>query len=109
MEYTNGKTIISKLMKSALSIGTIILLVVTIPYIAIFAIRALFFIIVFGVIVWGSFKLVKMIKNSIYKLSTKKNPTAQGDMFSSDTYTSDSSDINYDDSPIIDVDYEKVE
>lgn len=105
MEYSKGKNIISKLMKSALSIGIIFLLVVTIPYIAIFVIRAL----VVGVLVWGCFKIVKSIKNSIFNISTKKNPTAQGDMSSSDTYKSDSSDINYDDSPIIDVDYEKVE
>ncbi len=108
MEYTKGRNTISKLMKSALSIGTFIVLAITIPYIAIFVIKALFSIAVFGVLVWGSFKLVKGIKNLIYKLSTKKNDTVQADMFSSDTYTSDSMDINYDDSLIIDVDYEKV-
>lgn len=109
MEYTKGKNIISKLMKSALSIGIFILLLITIPFIAIFVIKALFSIAVFGFIVWGTFKLVKGIKKFIYKLTTKKNSTAQGDMFSSDTYTTDTTDIEYDDSPIIDVDYEKVE
>ena len=109
MEYTKGKNIISKLVKSALSIGIFIVLLITLPYIAIFVIRALFAIAVFGVLVWYSFKLVKSIKKFIYKLSTKKNSTAQADMFSSETHTSDSIDINYDDSPIIDVDYEKVE
>jgi len=108
MEYTKGRNTISKLMKSALSIGTFIVLAITIPYIAIFVIKALFSIAVFGVLIWGCFKLVKGIKNFIYKLSTKKNATVQADTFSSDTYTSDSIDINYDESIIIDVDYEKV-
>lgn len=108
MEYTKGKNTISKLMKSALSIGTFIVLAITIPYIAIFVIKALFSIAVFGVLVWGSFKVVKSIKNFIYKIGAKKNPIEQADMFSNDTYTSDSIDINYDDSIIIDVDYEKV-
>jgi hypothetical protein len=108
MEYTKGKNTISKLMKSALSIGTFIVLAITIPYIAIFVIKALFSIAVFGVLVWGSFKLVKSIKNFIYKLSGKKSTTVQAEKFNNDTYTSDSLDINYDDSIIIDVDYEKV-
>jgi hypothetical protein len=108
MEYTKGRNTISKLMKSALSIGTFIVLAITIPFIAIFVIKALFLIAVFGVLIWGSLKLVKGIKNCIYKLSTKKSHTVQADMFSSDMNTSDSIDINYDDSVIIDVDYEKV-
>ena len=108
MEYTKGKNTISKLLKSALSIGTFIVLAITIPYIAIFVIKALFSIAVFGVLVWSIFKLVKGIKNFIYKLSTKKDTSVQADMFNSDTYTEDSIDINYDDSLIIDVDYEKV-
>jgi hypothetical protein len=33
----------------------------------------------------------------------------QADMSSSDTYTSDDTDINYEDSIIVDVDYEKVD
>lgn len=108
MEYTKGKNTISKLMKSTLSIGTFIVLAITIPYIAIFVIKALFSIAVFGVLVWGSFKLVKGTKNFIYKLSTKKNDTIQADISSSESYTSDSIDINYEESVIIDVDYEKV-
>lgn len=108
MEYTKGRNIISKLFKSALSIGIFIALLITLPYIAIFVIKALFAIVVFGVLVWYSFKLVKGIKNFIYKLSTKKNFAAKVDMFSSDKDTSDSIDINYDDSVIVDVDYEKV-
>ncbi|HEY5588501.1 MAG TPA: hypothetical protein VIK86_06040 [Candidatus Paceibacterota bacterium] len=109
MEYIKGKNIISKLMKSVLSIGTFIVLLVAIPYVAIFVIKALFFIAVFGVLVWYSVKLVKTIKNYIYKLSTKKNANIKADMSSSETYTTDSIDINYEDSIIIDVDYEKVE
>lgn len=108
MEYTKGKNTISKLMKSALSIGTFIVLAITIPYIAIFVIKALFSITIFGVLVWGSFKLVKNVKSFIYKLSTKKNDTMQADISSSESYTSDSIDINYEESVIIDVDYEKV-
>jgi len=108
MEYTKGKNIISKLFKSALTFGTIIVLLITIPYIAIFVIRALFAIAVFGVLVWGTFKLVKGIKKSIYKISTKKNSSPQANIFCNDTDNSDSIDINYDDSVIIDVDYEKV-
>jgi len=108
MEYTKGKNVISKLFKSALSIGTFIVLLITIPYIAIFVIKALFAIAVFGVLVWCIFKLIKTIKNFIYKLSTKKNTTAKADILNCDKDTSDSIDINYDDSVIVDVDYEKV-
>lgn len=109
MEYIKGKNIISKLMKSAISIGTFIVLLVAIPYIAIFVIRALFFIAVFGVLVWFSIKSVKAIKNFIYNLSTKKNANIQADMSNSEMNTTDPIDINYEDSIIIDVDYEKVE
>ncbi|MCB2289702.1 hypothetical protein LGK97_07985 [Clostridium sp. CS001] len=98
----------SKLLRSALSIGTFILLVIAIPYIAIFIFKALFAIAVFGVLVWGGFKLVKGAKNIMYKLSTKKNTRVQADMFSSSPDTSDSIDINYEDSVIIDVDYENL-
>jgi hypothetical protein len=108
MEYAKGKNTISKLMKSALSIGIFIVLAITIPYIAIFVIKALFSITVFGVLVWSGFKIVKSFKNFIYKLSTKKDATIKADSFSSDIDTSSSMDINYDDSIIIDVDYEKV-
>lgn len=108
MEYTKGRNIISKLFKSVLSIGTFIVLLITLPYIAIFVIKALFAIVVFGALVWYSFKLIKSTKNLIYKLSTKKNFAAKADMFSSNTNTSDSIDINYDDSIIVDVDYEEV-
>jgi hypothetical protein len=110
MEYVKGKNIISKLMKSALSIGIFIALMVAIPYIAIFVIKALFFIAIFGVIGWYSFKLVKSIKNTIYKISIKKNANIHSDMASSKEYKEDDSiNINYEDSIIIDVDYEKVE
>ncbi|MGH4140225.1 hypothetical protein [Clostridium sp.] len=109
MEYTKGKNIISKLMKSAISIGIFIILVVTIPYIAIFVIRALFFIAVFGVLAWYGFKLVKTIKSYIYKIRTKNDATIKSDISSNDTFTADSIDINYEDSTVIDVDYEKVE
>lgn len=109
MEYIKGKNIISKLMKSALSIGIFIALIVAIPYIAIFVIKALFFISVFGVLGWYSFKLVRYIKNTIYNISIKKNASVQADMSSSKEYKEDSIDINYEDSVIIDVDYEKVE
>jgi hypothetical protein len=108
MEYAKGKNTISKLLRSALSIGTFILLVIAIPYIAIFIIKALFWIAVFGTLVWGSFKLVKGVKDIVYKLSTKKNTRVQADMFSSGTEASDSIDINYEDSVIIDVDYENI-
>ena len=109
MEYIKGKNIISKLMKSALSIGTFIVLLIAIPYIAIFVIKALFFIALFGILGWYGFKLIKGIKSFIYKISTKKNANIQADMSSSDSYTSDTIDINYEDSIIIDVDYEKAE
>ncbi|MBU3188001.1 hypothetical protein K9O30_00135 [Clostridium bowmanii] len=109
MEYTKGKNIISKLMKSAISIGIFIVLVITIPYIAIFVIRALFFIAVFGVLAWYGFKLVKTIKNCIYKIRTKNDATIKADISSNDTFTADSIDINYEDNTIIDVDYEKVD
>jgi uncharacterized membrane protein HdeD (DUF308 family) len=108
MEYAKGRNTMSKLLRSVLSIGTFIILVIAIPYIAIFIIKALFAIAVFGTLVWGSFKLVKGVKNIIYKLSTKKNTRVQADMFSSSTDTSDSIDINYEDSVIIDVDYENL-
>ena len=109
MEYIKGKNVISKLMRSVLTIGTFIVLAITIPYIAIFVIRALFAIAVFGVLAWYTFKLVKTIKNFIYRISTKKNANIQADVFSSNTNTTDSIDINYEDSIIIDVDYESVE
>jgi len=109
MEYIKGKNVISKLMRSVLTIGIFIVLAITIPYIAIFVIRALFAIAVFGVLAWYTFKLVKTIKNFIYRISTKKNENIQADVFSSNTNTTDSIDINYEDSIIIDVDYESVE
>lgn len=108
MEYAKGRNTMSKLLRSVLSIGTFILLVIAIPYIAIFTIRALFAIAVFGALVWGGFKLVKGVKNIIYKISTKESTRVQADMFSSSTDTSDSIDINYEDSVIIDVDYENL-
>ncbi len=106
MEYAKGKNTISKLVKAALSIGTFILLAIAIPFIAIFIIKALFFLGVFGALIWGGFKLVKGIKSIIYKINTKKNIETQANMFSSSTEPSDSIDINYEDSIIIDVDYE---
>lgn len=109
MEYTKGKNIISKLMKSVLTIGTFIVLLVAIPYIAIFVIKALFSIAVFGVLVWSGFKAVKGIKNFISKLSTKKNGKIKADMYSNEVHTEDSIEIDYEDSVIVDVDYEKVE
>ena len=109
MEYIKGKNVISKLMRSVLTIGTFIVLAITIPYIAIFVIRALFAIAVFGVLAWYTFKLVKTIKNFIYKLNIKENSTAKADTFNSDIDATDSIDINYEDSIIIDVDYESVE
>ena len=108
MEYTKGKNVISKLFKSALSIGTFIVISIIVIYIAVFVIKALFAIAVFGVLVWCSLKLVKMIKKFIYKISTKKNLQAKANIFSSDADDSDSIDINYEDSVIVDVDYEKV-
>jgi len=109
MEYMKGKNVISKLMKSALSIGIFVILLVAIPYIAIFVIRALLLIAVVGVLGWYGFKLVKMVKKFIYKISTKNDATIKADVSNSDAYTPDFNDINYEDSPIIDVDYEKVE
>lgn len=106
MEYAKGKNTISKLIKTALSIGTLILLAIAIPFIAIFIIKALFFLGVFGVLIWGGFKLVKGVKSIIYKINTKQNTKTQTNMFNSSTEPSDSIDINYEDSVIIDVDYE---
>lgn len=109
MEYTKGKNIISKLMRSALSIGTFILLLVTIPYIAIFIIRAILAIATFGILVWGSFKIIKYVKNIIYKLGTNNKTEVQSNIYNSDMHTSEPDDTNYADSVIIDVDYEKAE
>ncbi|MBU3072219.1 hypothetical protein [Clostridium estertheticum] len=108
MEYAKGKDVISKLFKTALTIGAFIVLAITIPFIAIFAIRALFVIAVFGVLVWYSLKLVKCVKKFIYKSSTKKDATTKSNVFSSDADITNTNDINYDDGVIIDVDYEKV-
>ncbi|MCB2294041.1 hypothetical protein LGK95_10970 [Clostridium algoriphilum] len=108
MEYTKGKNVISKLLKSALSIATFIVLAVALSYAAVFVIKALFAIAVFGVLVWCTLKLVKGIKSFIYKLSTKKKVTAKVNMFSKDTDATDPIDINYEDSVIVDVEYEKV-
>lgn len=108
MEYTKGKNVISKLFKSALTIGGFIVLAITIPYIAVFVIRALLAISVFGVLVWYSLKLVKGIKKFINKSSIKNDTTAKSNVFSSDTDITNNTDINYEDSVIIDVDYEKV-
>jgi len=109
MEYTKGKNIISKLLKSALSIATFFVIAIIVIYVAAFAIKALFGIAVFGVLVWCTFKLVKSIKSYIYKLSIKKNINEKADVFSSKVDTSELMDINYDDSVIVDVDYEKVD
>ena len=106
MEYAKGKNTISRLIKAALSIGTFILLAIAIPFIAIFIIKALFFLGVFGALIWGGFKLIKGVKSIIYKINTKGNTEAQANMFNNNTETSDSIDINYEDSVIIDVDYE---
>ncbi|MGH4120436.1 hypothetical protein [Clostridium sp.] len=92
-------------MKSALSIGIFILLLMTLPYIALF----IFSIVAFGFLVWGSFKMIKGVKNIIYKLSKKDNIDSKSNLYNSDNNTSESADINYNDSDIIDVDYEKVE
>lgn len=108
MEYVKGKNTISKLIKGFVSIGTFILLAMAIPFIAIFIIKALFFLGVFGVLVWGGFKLIKSVKSVIYKLSAKENPKMQDSMFSSSTETSESMDINYEDNVIVDVDFEDV-
>ena len=109
MEYTKGKNVMSKLLKLVLSIGIFIVLAITIPYIAIFVIKALFAIAVFGVLLWYTFKLVKGVKNFIYKLNIKKNVNTKANIYSSDTDKINSIDINYEDSVIVDVDYEKVE
>ena len=108
MEDAKGKNTISKLIKTALSIGTFILLVMAIPFIAIFTFKALFFLGVFGTLIWGGFKLVKGVKSIIYKVDIKENTKGQANMFSSSTETSDSIDIKYEDSVIIDVDYEDI-
>ena len=108
MEVTKGKNIISKLMKSALSIVTFIILAIIMSYAAVFVIKALFAIAVFGVLVWCTLKLVKKIKSFIYKLSTKKKVSAKANVFDNDTDASDPIDINYEDNVIVDVEYEKV-
>jgi len=108
MEYTKGKNVISKLFKSALTIGGFIVLVITIPYIAIFVIRAILAISVFGVLVWYSLKLVKGVKKFINKSSTINRSTPKTNVFSSDTDITNKTDINYEDNVIIDVDYKKV-
>ncbi|MGH4050891.1 MAG: hypothetical protein ACREVX_05985 [Clostridium sp.] len=108
MEYTKGKNVISKFFKSALSIATFIVISILVFYAAAFVIKALFAIAVFGVLVWCTFKIVKKIKMSIYKISTKKNSSPKANIFNSDQDNSESVDINYEDSVIVDVDYEKV-
>ncbi|MCJ7691347.1 MAG: hypothetical protein MUO60_18815 [Clostridiaceae bacterium] len=100
MEYT-----ISRFMKSALSIGIVILLLMTLPYIAIFIIS----IPVLGILAWYGYKVIKGVKNIIYKLSTKGKNDVQPNIYNNDNNTGESDDINYSDSAIIDVDYEKVE
>lgn len=100
MEYT-----ISRFMKSALSIGIFILLLMTLPYIAIFIVS----IPILGIAVWYGYKIIKGVKNIIYKLSTKGKNDVKPNIYNSDKYTDESDDINYSDSAIIDVDYEKVE
>lgn len=102
MEYTKGKNTISNLLKLVSSIGIFIVL-------ASFVFKPLLAIAVFGVLVWYTFKLVKGVKSCIYKLCTKKNVISKADIFSSDTDTTNSIDINYEDSVIVDVNYEKVE
>ena len=109
MEYAKGKNTMSKLLKSVLSIGTFILIAISIPYIAIFIMWALLSIAGIGILAWGSFKIIKGVKNFIYKMSTKENTRVQADMFSNGTCASDPIDINYEDSVIIDVDYESIE
>ncbi|WP_298839286.1 hypothetical protein [Clostridium sp.] len=108
MEYTKGKNVISKLFKSALTIGGFIVLAITIPYIAIFVIRALLVIAVFGALVWYSLKLIKGFKKFISKSNIKNKSTPKDNVFSSDTDITNTTDINYEDSVIIDVDYKKV-
>lgn len=100
MEYT-----ISRFMKSALSIGIFILLLMTLPYIA----RFIFSIVVFGFLAWYGYKIIKGVKNIIYKLSTKGKNDVKSNMYNSEKYADESEDIDYSDSAIIDVDYEKVE
>ena len=101
MEYTNGKNVISKLLKLVLYIGAFIILAVLVS-------KALFPVVIFGVLVWYSFKIVKSIKNYIYKLSTRNNVTAKKSKPSNATDGTDNIDINYEDSVIVDVEYEKV-
>jgi len=108
MEYTKGKGIFSKLFKSPLVIGTFIVLLITIPYIAFFVIKALFPIVIFGVLVWYAIKLVKGITGFICKLGSKKDAVVNADITGFDADISSSIDINYEDSVIVDVDYEKV-
>ncbi|MBU3158779.1 hypothetical protein KPL37_03190 [Clostridium frigoris] len=108
MEYTKGKNVISKLFKSALTIGAVIVLVIAIPYIAIFVIRALFAIAVFSVLVWYSLKLVKGVKKFMKKSSIKNETTTKSNIFSNDMDMKNNTDINYEDSVIIDVDYKNV-
>lgn len=99
MEYTNGKNVISKLLKLVLYIGAFIILAVLVS-------KALFPVVIFGVLVWYSFKIVKSIKNHIYKLSTRNNVKKNKPSNVKDA--ADSLDINYEDSVIVDVEYEKV-
>jgi ABC-type proline/glycine betaine transport system permease subunit len=100
MEYT-----ISRFMKSALSIGIFILLLMTLPYIAMFVIA----IPILGIVAWYGYKIIKGVKNIIYKLSTKGKNDVKPNIYNSEKYADESDDINYSDSAIIDVDYEKVE
>jgi len=109
MEYTKGKNLISKLMKSALSIATFIVISIMVIYAATFVFKALFAIAVFGVLVWCTFKMVKGIKKFIYKLKTKEDVIAKADIFNNSAETLNNIDINYEESIIVDVDYEKVE
>jgi hypothetical protein len=100
MEYT-----ISRFMKSALSIGIFILLLITLPYIAIIVIA----IPVLGILAWYGYKVIKGVKNIIYKIGIKGKNDVQPNIYNSDNNTGESDDVNYSDSAIIDVDYEKVE
>jgi hypothetical protein len=100
MEYT-----ISRFMKSALSIGIFILLLMTLPYIAIFLVS----IPILGIVAWYGYKIIKGVKNIIYKLSKKGENGVQPNVYNSEKYENESDDINYSDNAIIDVDYEKVE
>lgn len=108
MEYTKGKNIFSKLFKSALSIATFVVISILVIYAATFVFKALFAIAVFGVLVWCTIKLVKGVKKLFYKISTKQDSQVQSNIFSNDDSESDAIDINYEDSVIVDVDYEKV-